>query len=78
MYEQGLILLPHLASQGWGVGPGGEVIDSFPYFVVGVLHSHFFSSTRRWWSVSRISVDLTPLKKYSAFFGYDWRDKDIR
>ncbi|CAN1866223.1 Photosystem II CP43 reaction center protein [Linum perenne] len=52
MYEQGLILLPHLATLGWGIGPGGEVIDTFPYFVLWRTSLNFLCSIGVWWYLS--------------------------
>jgi photosystem II CP43 chlorophyll apoprotein len=38
LYEQGAFLMAHIAALGVSVGPGGEVLDTYPYFVIGVLH----------------------------------------
>ncbi|WP_159790964.1 photosystem II reaction center protein CP43 [Sodalinema gerasimenkoae] len=75
MYEQGLILLPHLGTLGWGVGPGGEVIDTFPYFVIGVLHL-ISSAVLGLGGIYHAVRGPERLEEYSSFFGYDWKDKN--
>ena len=75
LYEQGFILLPHLATLGWGVGPGGEVINTFPYFVVGVLHL-ISSAVLGLGGVYHAIRGPEVLEEYSSFFGYDWKDKN--
>ncbi|MEM8715941.1 MAG: photosystem II reaction center protein CP43 [Cyanobacteria bacterium P01_G01_bin.4] len=75
LYEQGFILLPHLATLGWGVGPGGEVINTFPYFVVGVLHI-ISSAVLGLGGIYHAIRGPETLEEYSSFFGYDWKDKN--
>jgi photosystem II CP43 chlorophyll apoprotein len=75
LYEQGFILLPHLATLGWGVGPGGELTDVFPYFVVGVLHL-ISSAVLGLGGIYHALRGPETLEEYSNFFRQDWRDKD--
>ncbi|ERN40013.1 photosystem II subunit reaction center protein [Rubidibacter lacunae KORDI 51-2] len=75
MYEQGFILLPHVATLGWGVGPGGEVTDIFPFFVVGVLHI-VSSAVLGLGGIYHALRGPETLEEYSSFFGYDWKDKN--
>jgi len=75
LYEQGFILIPHLATLGWGVGPGGEIVDTFPYFVVGVLHL-ISSAVLGLGGIYHAVRGPETLEEYSSFFGYDWKDKN--
>ncbi len=74
MYEQGAILLPHLATLGWGVAAGGVVVNTFPYFVVGVLH--LISSAVLGLGGLYHAIRGPEALEYDPFFGYDWKDKN--
>ena len=75
LYDQGFILLPHLATLGWGVGPGGEILDIYPYFVVGVLHL-ISSAVLGFGGIYHSLFGPDTLETNAPLFGYDWRDKN--
>jgi photosystem II CP43 chlorophyll apoprotein len=74
LYEQGLILLPHLATLGWGVDDGGIIQETYPYFVIGVLHLissaflGFGGIFHSLWGPEKLE-DRVPA------FGYSWLDR---
>ena len=75
LYEQGMILLPHLATLGWGVAPGGEIVNTYPYFATGVIHL-VSSAVLGFGGVYHSIVGPDILEDSFSFFGYDWRDKN--
>ena len=38
IYEQGFILFQHVTTLAFGVSSGGEIVEVFSIFVIGVLH----------------------------------------
>ena len=75
LYEQGCILIPHLTTLGWGVGPGGEITNTFPFFVVGVVHL-ISSAVLGFGGIFHSLIGPDTLEESFPFFGYDWRDKN--
>jgi photosystem II CP43 chlorophyll apoprotein len=77
MYEQGLILIPHLATLGLGIGLGGQIVDTYPYFIVGVLHlvSSAVLGAGGIHHALRGPDVLSTNQTFAGFFGYDWKDK---
>ncbi|MEB3357164.1 MAG: chlorophyll a/b binding light-harvesting protein [Synechococcales bacterium] len=71
MYAQNLILLPHLATLGIGVGAGGQVVDAYPYFAIGMVH---LVSSAVLAAGGLYHAVLGPEKLDEQGFGYNWQD----
>jgi photosystem II CP43 chlorophyll apoprotein len=71
MYEQDLILLPHLATLGFGIGAGGQVIDTYPYYLIGMLH---LISSAVLGAGGIYHAVLGPEILDEKGFGYNWQD----
>ena len=73
MHEQGLILLPHLATLGLGVGAGGEIVDTYPYYAIGMVH---LISAAVLAAGGIYHAVLGPERLDPEGFGYNWQDGD--
>ena len=71
--EQGLILIPHLASWGLGIGDGGAIVSLTPFFVVGMLH---LVSSAVLGAGGIYHAVLGPEILNENGFGYRWDDPD--
>jgi len=71
MYEQNLILLPHLANLGFGINDAGQIVDTYPYYVIAILH---LISSAVLGAGGIYHAVLCPEKLDENGFGYQWED----
>ncbi|ASC71138.1 Iron stress-induced chlorophyll-binding protein [Halomicronema hongdechloris C2206] len=76
MYAQGLILLPHLATQGWGVGANGAIANTFPFLAIGAIHivAAGVLAGGAYFHRTRLSPNLDMERGNASKFHFNWDD----
>lgn len=74
MYTQGLIVLPHLVTEGWGVGPGGTLDHPFTCFAIGVIHivAAAVLAAGAYFHRTRLPARLDDASGPAANFHFEW------
>ncbi len=76
LYEQGFILITHIATIAFRVGPGGEITDIYSYFITSSLHlitSQVLALGGTYHSI--FGPERLEETYYGNLFGYQYQDR---
>lgn len=76
LYTQGLILLPHLATEGWGIGSDGAIVDTDIWFSIGAIHivAAVVLAGGAYFHYSQLPRSLAAAPQRAAKFDFEWQD----
>ena len=76
MGEQGLILLPHMASLGLGLGAEATITNTEPYIAIAAFHlvSSAVLGAAGIWHTLRAPKDLSKAEGRAEKFHFEWDD----
>ncbi|MGB3299008.1 MAG: chlorophyll a/b binding light-harvesting protein [Phormidesmis sp.] len=76
LYTQGLILLPHLATEGWGLSSGGDIVNTSVWSSIGAIHivAAVVLAGGAYFHYTQLPPSLAAAPKRAAEFDFEWQD----